>query len=62
MDNSPFYRRYFWKYKQSERLIKQKLMNVESLKKIGGQVLLIVVGVLLANEIQKQIDKRRAAM
>jgi hypothetical protein len=37
-------------------------MNVESLKKIGGQVLLIVVGVLLANEIQKQIDKRKAAM
>lgn len=37
-------------------------MNVESLKKIGGQVLLIVVGVLLANEIEKQIDKRKAAM
>jgi hypothetical protein len=37
-------------------------MNVESLKKIGGQVLLIVVGVIVANEIQKQIDKRRAAM
>lgn len=37
-------------------------MNVETLKKIGGQVLVIVVGVLVANEIQKQIDKRRAAM
>lgn len=37
-------------------------MNVESLKKIGGQVLFIVVSVLIANEIQKQIDKRRAAM
>jgi hypothetical protein len=37
-------------------------MNVESLEKIGGQVLLIVVGVIVANEIQKQIDKRRAAM
>ena len=34
-------------------------MNVESLKKIGGQVLLIVVGVLVANEIQKQIDKHK---
>jgi hypothetical protein len=37
-------------------------MNVETLKKIGGEVLVIVVGVLVANEIQKQIDKRRAAM
>jgi len=37
-------------------------MNVEYLKKIGGQVLFIVVGVLIANEIQKQIDKRRAGM
>lgn len=37
-------------------------MNIESLKKIGGQVLTIVIGVLVANEIQKQIDKRRASM
>lgn len=37
-------------------------MNIESLKKIGGQVLIIVVAVLIANEVQKQIDKRRASM
>lgn len=37
-------------------------MNLGTLKDIGGKVLTIVVGVLIANEIQKQIDKRRATM
>lgn len=37
-------------------------MNLGTLKNIGGKVLVIVVGVLIANEVQKQIDKRRTAM
>jgi hypothetical protein len=37
-------------------------MNLGTLKDIGGKVLVIVVGVLIANEVQKQIDKRRTAM
>ena len=34
-------------------------MNVGTIKEIGGKVLTIVIGVLIANEVQKQIDKRR---
>jgi hypothetical protein len=37
-------------------------MNLGNLKEIGGRVLTIVIGVLIANEVQKQIDKRRATM
>lgn len=37
-------------------------MNLDTLKKVGGQLLTIVVGVLIANEIQKQIDKRRTSI
>jgi hypothetical protein len=37
-------------------------MNIGTLKEIGSSVLTIVVGVLIANEIQKQFDKRRATM
>lgn len=37
-------------------------MNLDTLKKVGGQLLTIVVGVLIANEIQKQIDKRRSSI
>lgn len=34
-------------------------MNVGTIKEIGGKVLTIVIGVLIANEVQKQLDKRR---
>jgi len=37
-------------------------MNLGNLKEIGGKVLTIVIGVLIANEVQKQMDKRRATM
>lgn len=37
-------------------------MNIGTLKQIGGKVLTIVVGVLVANEIQKQLDKRRTTI
>jgi hypothetical protein len=37
-------------------------MNLGNLRKIGGEVLTIVIAVLIANEVQKQIDKRRATM
>lgn len=37
-------------------------MNIDKLKAIGEQVIVIVFAVLLANELQKQIDKRKAAM
>jgi hypothetical protein len=37
-------------------------MNIDKLKDIGERVIVIVFAVLLANEIQKQIDKRKAAM
>jgi hypothetical protein len=39
--------------------IKAKIMNVGTIKEIGGKVLTIVIGVLIANEVQKQLDKRR---
>ena len=37
-------------------------MNIDKLKDIGERVIVIVFAVLLSNEIQKQIDKRKAAM
>jgi len=37
-------------------------MNIGTLRQIGGKVLTIVVGVLVANEIQKQLDKRRTTI
>jgi len=40
---------------------KNKEMNIESLKKLAYGVTTIVVGVLIANQIQKAIDKARVS-
>lgn len=37
-------------------------MNISSLKTLGGKILVVVVAVLIANEVQRQIDKKRAEM
>ncbi len=38
-----------------------KKMNIESIKKLAYGVTTIVVGVLVANQIQKAIDKARVS-
>lgn len=37
-------------------------MNINNLKNLGGKILTVVVAVLVANEVQRQIDKKRASM
>ena len=40
---------------------KNNKMNIESIKKLAYGVTTIVVGVLIANQIQKAIDKARVS-
>lgn len=39
----------------------KKVMNWNQVKVVLGQVAIIVAGVLVANQVQKQIDKGRVA-